>query len=144
MEFLGVGAFLLVWSLLMIGSFGGMICAVAALISISRTDVDAFGPWWDNIKTPWLLGVAVGFVVPFGALIAGVYWFWKGRAPLATTGLVARPFWVGPPKPAPWGYPMYPPQPYPPQPYGSAPAPHPPEGDPPPPPPPPAAPPGPA
>lgn len=122
MESFGFGVFLLIWLTLVVGSLGGMVCAAAALISISRTNADAFGPWWDNTKTPWLLGIAVGFVIPFGTLITGVYWFWKGRAPLATTGLVERPFWIGPPKPpplqSPWGYPPqapYPPQPYPPQ-----------------------------
>ena len=126
MGFVGFGVFFVIWFALVIGSLVGMICAVAALISISKTNADAFGPWWDNTKTPWLVGIAVGFVVPFGTMVTGVYWFSKGRAPLATTGLVARPFWVGPPKPPPpqppWGYLPYPPYPQPqnPQPPYSA------------------------
>lgn len=139
MELLGFGAFFFVWLVIMLGSVAGLICGAAALISIAQTEVDRFGPWWDNTKTSWLLGVAVGFVVPFGTLVTGIYWFWKGRAPLTTTGLVERPFWAGPPKPPPlqppWGYapqPPYPPQypGYPPQHPGYPPHPPPPAGQP--------------
>lgn len=110
----GIGVFFAVWSLMALASVGGMICAVAALISVGRTDANAFGPWWDNTKNAWLLGLAVSFAIPMGTLIGGVYWFWKGRPPIATTGQALRPFWIGPPKPAPYptyGYPQGPYQP---------------------------------
>jgi hypothetical protein len=112
MELMGLGLFFVVWLVLFVGSFAGIVFGVAALISISQLDATAFGPWWDNTKTPWLLGIAVSFVIPFGSLVTGIYWFWMGRPPLRTTGVVLRPFWVGPPKPMPpWppqhGYPPH-------------------------------------
>ena len=109
-EYVGFGALFVVWAIVMTASIGGMICAIAALVSISQMHADAFGPWWDNTKTTWMVGLAVSFLVPFGAVVVGVYWFWKGKEPLPTTGMVARPFWAGPPKPMP----MYPPAGFPP------------------------------
>ena len=87
-------------------AFGGLLLALAAIVSASRLPAEAFGPWWDNTKTTWLLGIAVGFVVPCGALVAGVYWFASGKRSITRTGVASRPFWAGPPKPPP---PMYPP-----------------------------------
>jgi hypothetical protein len=128
-EYVGFGALFAVWAVVMATSIGGMICAIAALVSISRMHPDAFGPWWDNTKTTWMVGLAVSFLVPFGAVVVGVYWFWKGKEPLPATGMVARPFWAGPPKPMPM--PMYPPGSYPP-PGGAYPPPPAPGGAPPP------------
>jgi hypothetical protein len=115
MEFVGFGLFFAVWVVFFLASVGGVICAVAALVSISRMDAGAFGPWWDNTKTTWLVGIAVSFAIPFGSLVTGLYWFSKGRATLPTSGVALRPFWAGPPKPMPqWppagGYPPPPPQ----------------------------------
>ena len=123
MEFVGFGVFFLIWGALFFGSFAGLICAVAALISVSQTDDAAFGPWWDNVKTQWLLGIAVSFIVPFGSLVTGVYWFWKGRPPIRTTGVALRPFWAGPPKPMPQWPPAGYQQPYMPAPPQYAPPP---------------------
>jgi hypothetical protein len=128
-EYVGFGALFVVWAIVMAASIGGMICAIAALVSISQLHADAFGPWWDNTKTTWMVGLAVSFLVPFGAVVAGVYWFWKGKEPLSATGMVARPFWAGPPKPMPvWpppgSYPYPPPGAHPPA--GAYPPPYPP------------------
>lgn len=105
------GLFLVVWLTLMLAAIGGMVVGISALVSISRLPPEAFGPWWDNTKTPWLLGVAVSFVIPFGLLVTGVLWFRSGRRTLVRTGVVGRPFWMGPPRPPPppwptgWGPP---------------------------------------
>jgi hypothetical protein len=91
--------FLFLIPLLALSSIG---LGVAALVSISRTPIEAFGPWWDNTRQTWLVGVAVSFVIPLGNVIAGIVWFSSGRAPLRNgQGYVARPFWSGPPKPPP-------------------------------------------
>jgi hypothetical protein len=97
--------------------FGALILAIAALISVAKTPTEFFGPWWDNTKQTWIIGIAVSFVIPFGTLIAGIMWFNSGRAPLrAGQGVAGRPFWAGPPKPppamAPPGWPGYHPGPY--------------------------------
>lgn len=102
-------AFALAWLTLM----GGVVLAIAALVSVAGTPTEAFGPWWDNTRALWLIGIAVGFVVPFGTLITGIMWFNSGRAPLrAGQGFAGRPFWAGPPKPPPPGWPGYPPPGY--------------------------------
>jgi hypothetical protein len=119
------GLFFLFFAVLWLASVGGVILAIVALISVAKTPSQAFGPWWDNTKQAWLIGIAVGFVVPFGALVAGFVWFSSGRAPLrAGRGYAARPFWAGPPKPPPAIWPGYPPPPgaYPTAPYPPAPA----------------------
>jgi hypothetical protein len=108
--------------------FGGMFLLVvvmygsgiAALISIARKPAEAFGPWWDNTKQSWIIGIAVSFFVPFGPLIAGIMWFTGGKGPLRR-GMpqAGRPFWSGPPKPPPpYGYPQ---PPYNPPPYSPPP-----------------------
>lgn len=93
--------FFVIWGTFMLGMFGGMAVGIAALVSASKVPAESFGPWWDNTKTPWILGIVVSFMVPFGMLISGIYWFRTGRASLRTSGAVARPFWMGPPKPPP-------------------------------------------
>ena len=98
----------LFWLAFMTLSFGGLLLALAAIWSAARLPAESFGPWWDNTKSAWLLGIGVGFLVPCGSVVTGVYWFRTGRRSLKTTGLVARPFWIGPPKPPPpayWGAP---------------------------------------
>jgi hypothetical protein len=97
--------------------FSALILAIAALVSVAKTPTEFFGPWWDNTKQTWIIGIAVSFVVPFGTLIAGIMWFNSGRAPLrAGRGIAGRPFWAGPPKPPPAmpppGWPGYGQSPY--------------------------------
>lgn len=117
------GLFFVFVSLIWLAAFGGLIFAVAALISVSQTPTEAFGPWWDNTKQLWIIGLVVGFFVPFGNLIAGYMWFSSGRAPLrAGHGIAGRPFWAGPPKPPPTAPPPDWPG-YAPAPYGQPPAP---------------------
>jgi hypothetical protein len=83
---------------------------IAALISIARTPDELFGPWWDNTKQIWILGIAVSFFVPLGSVISGIMWFTNGKGPLRHGSHIAgRPFWAGPPKPPPY---IYPPPPY--------------------------------
>jgi hypothetical protein len=107
------GFFMAIW---LVG-FGALVLAIAALISVAKTPTEFFGPWWDNTKQTWIIGIAVSFVIPFGTLIAGIMWFNSGRAPLrAGHGVAGRPFWAGPPKPPPAmpppGWPGYNPGPY--------------------------------
>lgn len=105
--------FVTLWCVMFFGTFAAIGVGIAAAVSVAKLPAEAFGPWWDNTKTPWLLGIAISYLVPFGTLITGVYWFRTGKRGLRETGVAARPFWVGPPKPPP----MYPPyQPYPPGP----------------------------
>jgi hypothetical protein len=118
------GLFFVFFAVLWLATFGGIVLAICALISVARTPTPFFGPWWDSTKQTWLIGIAVGFLVPFGALVTGFIWFHTGRAPLrAGQGYAARPFWAGPPKPPPGVWPGYPPPPgtYPPAPYPPAP-----------------------
>src|SRR5471032_2275970 len=90
---------------------------IAALISVARKPAEAFGPWWDNTKQAWVIGLAVAFFVPFGSIVGGIHWFTSGKGPLRHGGTQAgRPFWSGSPKPPP-----YPPYGYPPPPYGPPP-----------------------
>jgi hypothetical protein len=110
-------AFFLFFGLIWLAAFGGLVLGISALISVARTPTEAFGPWWDNTRQLWLIGIAVGFVIPFGMLIAGIMWFSSGRAPLrAGHGYAGRPFWAGPPKPQPTlpppGWPGYAPPGY--------------------------------
>jgi hypothetical protein len=97
------------------------IVGIAALISVARHPTQAFGPWWDNTKQTWIIGLAVAFFVPFGPLVAGISWFSSGKGPLRRGAPQAgRPFWSGAPKPPPYppyGYPGYPPPGYPPPGY---------------------------
>jgi hypothetical protein len=103
-----LGTFAVVW-LLLLGSY---LVGIAAIINVATTPVEAFGPWWDNLRQSWLIGIVVSFLVPFGHLVTGIMWFTSGRQPLRDgRGYVGRPFWAGPPRPPP-GWSGYPPPPY--------------------------------
>jgi hypothetical protein len=100
----GFGVFLLVWLVLAMVGFGGFIVGVVALIDVAQTPVERFGPWWDNSRQTWIIGIAVSFVLPVGPLVAGILWLGGGRRGLRASGVAGRPFWAGPPKPPPaWG-----------------------------------------
>ena len=101
--------FLLVWAFVMLLAVGGLALAIGAIVTVARLPAEAFGPWWDNTKTTWIIGIAVGFALPCGAIAAGGYWFLSGHRAYRRTGLAGRPFWAGPPKPPPPVY--YPPPP---------------------------------
>jgi hypothetical protein len=104
--------FFVVIAVVWLVAIAGVVLGISALISVAGTPTEAFGPWWDNTRQVWLIGIAVGFVLPFGTLVAGYLWFANGRAPLrAGQGFAGRPFWAGPPKPPP-GWPGYPPPGY--------------------------------
>jgi hypothetical protein len=97
--------------------FATYAVGIAALISVARKPAEAFGPWWDNTKQIWVIGLAIAFFVPFGSIVAGIHWFKSGKGPLnAGAPQAGRPFWSGSPKPPP-----YPPYGYPPPPYGPPP-----------------------
>jgi len=99
--------FIAIWLALIVIGFGGLAVGVAALIDVARTPTERFGPWWDNTRQAWLIGIAVSFVVPFGPIISGIVWFTGGRSGLRTTGVAGRPFWGGAPKPPPPPWPPY-------------------------------------
>lgn len=105
MDRLSVGVFFVIWGTSMLGAVAGFVIGLSALVSAARAPAEAFGPWWDNTKTAWLLGIGISFLIPCGMLVVGIYWFWSGRRSLRATGAVARPFWVGPSKPPPVGPP---------------------------------------
>lgn len=93
--------FFVFWLLLMVVGLGSLAIGVAALINVSTTPIEAFGPWWDNTRQTWIVGIAVSFVVPLGPLIAGIMWFTSGRRSLRDHGIAGRPFWAGAPRPQP-------------------------------------------
>jgi hypothetical protein len=99
----GAGAgllFFLFFGFIMLTAVGGLLIGVAAIISVATTPAEAFGPWWDNTKQIWILGLVLGYLIPFGTIVAGIAWFTGGRRGLAH-GVAGRPFWSGPPRPAP-------------------------------------------
>jgi hypothetical protein len=97
----GFALFFVIWGTLMLATVGGLIVGISALVSVARLPAEAFGPWWDNTKSAWMLGIAVSFILPFGALVAGVVWFQSGKRQLLQTGTARRPFWTGPSRPPP-------------------------------------------
>ena len=105
----GFGVFLLFWLTLVILGFAGFLVGVIALIDVAQSPVERFGPWWDNTRQVWIIGIAVSFALPFGPLITGILWFTGGRRGLRSVGVAGRPFWAGAPKPGPpWGPPSPP------------------------------------
>jgi hypothetical protein len=93
--------FFVFWLMLVLIGLGSLAIGIAAIINVSSTPIEAFGPWWDNTRQTWILGIAVSFVVPFGPLIAGIIWFTSGRRSLRDHGIAGRPFWAGAPRPQP-------------------------------------------
>jgi hypothetical protein len=109
------GVFVIIGVVWLVG-IASFVLGIAALISVARHPSEAFGPWWDNTRSTWLIGIAVSFVLPFGTLVTGIAWFKNGAMPLRRRiGPAGRPFWSGPAKPyPPYGAPGYPPPGYPP------------------------------
>jgi hypothetical protein len=98
------GLFMLFWLVLMALSLGGFLVGLVAFIDVAQTPVDRFGPWWDNTRQAWIIGIAVSVLIPAGPLVAGILWFGGGRRGLRTFGVAGRPFWAGAPRPTPpWG-----------------------------------------
>ena len=95
------GLFFAFWAAFMLVAVVGVVVGISAIVSVSRLPAESFGPWWDNTKSSWLLGIGVSFLVPFGTLVTGIMWFRSGKAALVETGTAGRPFWVGPSRPAP-------------------------------------------
>ena len=93
--------FFVFWLVLMVVGLGGLAVGIAALINVGSTPIEAFGPWWDNTRQMWIVGIAVSFLVPLGPLIAGILWFTSGRRELRDHGIAGRPFWAGAPRPQP-------------------------------------------
>jgi hypothetical protein len=93
--------FFLFFGFVMLTILGGLAIGVAAIISVATTPSERFGPWWDNTKQTWILGLVLGYLIPFGTIVGGIAWFTGGRRGLSTSGSAGRPFWAGPPKPAP-------------------------------------------
>jgi hypothetical protein len=123
----GFGIFFVIILLLWLAALASFALGVAALVSVSKLPAEAFGPWWDNTKQTWLVGIAVSFFIPFGHLITGIMWFTSGRDPLRTGGIAGRPFWAGVPRPQPPlpppGWPTQPPPGWPTPPPGYGPPP---------------------
>jgi len=90
---------------LMLVSLGGLVIGIAALVNVASTPIEAFGPWWDNQRQMWIVGIAVSFLIPLGSLIAGIMWFTSGRRGIRDHGVAGRPFWAGAPKPQPPAWP---------------------------------------
>ena len=107
----GFSAFIVIWLVLAAVGFGGFVLGVIALIDVARTPLERFGPWWDNTRQVWLIGIAVSFALPFGPFITGIVWFASGRSGFHTTGVAGRPFWAGAPKPPPAWPPYWAPPP---------------------------------
>ena len=101
---MGFGLFLLFWFAMLALTVGGFVIGLIAFIDVVQTPLDRFGPWWDNTRQAWVVGLAVSVVIPAGPLVAGIMWFTGGRRGLRQTGVAGRPFWAGAPKPPPpWG-----------------------------------------
>jgi hypothetical protein len=105
---IGVGGLFLVWFLfifaLVLIPLG---LTIYALVDVVRAPDAAFGPPWDNAKSMWSLGMALGLIIPAGTIVAPILYWTQVRPALRAGQPVPRPFWA--PRPA------YPPQPYPPQ-----------------------------
>jgi hypothetical protein len=105
-------------ALLWLAALATYAVGIAALVSIARLPTEAFGPWWDNTRTTWIIGIVISFILPFGPLVTGIMWFANGAVPLRHGQPQAgRPFWAGPVKP----YPPYMPPPGYQPPYGQPP-----------------------
>jgi hypothetical protein len=99
------GGFFALFFFIWVVAFASYGMGIAALISIARQPDDAFGPWWDNTKQSWIVGVVISFLLPFGTLVSGIAWFTAGKGPRRQGQyLLGRPFWSGPPKPMPYPY----------------------------------------
>jgi len=80
-----------------------LIVHIWALVDISGTRDDVFGPPWDNTKQDWMLGLAIAFLIPMGHLIAPILWWTQVRGPKLRGEPPGRPFWASAPRPPPPG-----------------------------------------
>ena len=87
-------------------AFVPIVMLIVALVDVVRAPDAAFGPPWENTKNAWTLGLALGYVVPAGAIVGSVLWWVQVRPALRSGRQVPRPFWA--PRPA---YPYQPPGP---------------------------------
>jgi hypothetical protein len=95
------GVFALFWFAALVFGLGGYILGIVAIVSVAQAPVEAFGPWWDNTRQTWIIGIAVSFLLPFGPFVTGLMWFTTGKRGLHYGPFYGRPFWAGAPRPAP-------------------------------------------
>jgi hypothetical protein len=99
----------LVWLALMAGALAIFVMHIVALVDVSKMQGWQFVWPGEPVKSSWLLGLALGFVIPLGSLVTTILWWQKVRAP-RRQGLPAdRPFWMSAPLPPPGPPPMPPP-----------------------------------
>jgi len=120
--------FFLLWAALMVLSIGSLVLHIVALVDVAKMQWWQFVPPGEPVKSSWLLGLGLGFVIPFGGIVTTVLWWRQVRNPKRAGLLAERPFWMSssapptypyqvpggppgmpPPGPGPWGPPPGPP-----------------------------------
>ena len=107
--------FFLFFGVIMLASVVALVFWVVSIIEVAKAPEPAFGPPWDNGKSPWILGLVISTLIPLGAIVTTYLWWTQGHNALRAGRLVPKPFWApSRTAPYPYGYPPAPPQ-YPPQ-----------------------------
>ncbi len=73
-----------------------------ALVDLSQTRDEVFGPPWDNTKQDWITGLAIAFMIPMGHIVAPILWWTQVRGPKQRGERPGRPFWSSAPRPPPY------------------------------------------
>jgi hypothetical protein len=104
------GTFMLVFfGILMLLVVVPLVIHIWAMVDVSQGRNEEFGPPWDNSKQAWLMGLAIGFFVPFGHIVAPILWWVQVRGPRKRGEQAGRPFWMQarPMPPGMYGQPGY-------------------------------------
>ena len=117
--------FFLLWMALVVVAAGQLVMHIVAIIDVAKMQWWQFVPPGEPVKSSWLLGLGISFVIPFGGLITTIMWWRQVRTPKRAGQLAERPFWMSssapgtypyqlpggppgmppPPGPGPWGPP---------------------------------------
>jgi hypothetical protein len=111
--------FFVIWGGLMAAGITFLVLHIVALVDVAKMQGWQFVPPGEPVKSSWLLGLALAFVIPFGGIVTTIMWWRQVRAPKRMGQLAGRPFWMSDPSiqppPPGWGPPPGVPAPPPPE-----------------------------
>src|SRR5688572_29730971 len=91
--------FVVLWLVMMAASVALLVCFVLTVVEVARTPPWQFEWPGEPVKTSWLLGLAIGTVIPFGSLVTTIVAWRQVRGAKRAGQLAGRPFWMAGPAP---------------------------------------------
>jgi len=91
---LSVGFFLVFWLAMMALNIAIIVFYVWSLVDIAKTPPELFEWPGERVKSQWLAGIGIAFIIPFGYFVTPFMWWAQVRKPRRQGRLATKPFWA--------------------------------------------------